>query len=107
MSGIKLASFNCRGIQDYKKRKDVFGYLRSQDFNIMLIQDVHCSRIGISYFRNCWGSDVLVAPFTNNARGVAILTKNIDISFSNTYLDDSGNMIVTKAKVNDTIDFSW
>ena len=75
MSEIKIASFNCRGIQDYKKRKDVFAYLRNQEFNIIMLQDVHCRKIGVQLLRNCWGSDILVAPFANNARGVAILTK--------------------------------
>ena len=102
MSEIKIASFNCRGIQDYEKRKDVFAYLRNQEFNIIMLQDVHCRKIGVQLLRNCWGSDILVAPFANNARGVAILTKNIDVRFSKTHLDESGNLIVTKAKVEDS-----
>ena len=83
----------------------MFGYLRNQDFNICLLQDVHCRNIGVPYFRNAWGTDVIVAPYTNNARGVAILTKNIDVSFSDTCIDDCGNFIITKARVHDTADF--
>ena len=104
MSGIKFASFNCRGIGDFKKRKDVLSYLRSKDFNICLLQDIHCRKIGVPYFRNAWGTDIVVAPYTNNARGVAILTKNIDVTFSETCIDDRGNFIITKARIRDTVD---
>ena len=105
MSGIKFASFNCRGIGDFKKRKDVFSYLRKKDFNICLLQDIHCRKIGVPYFRNAWGTDVVVAPYANNARGVAILTKNIDVTFSDTCIDEHGNFIITRARISDTVDF--
>ena len=105
MSDIKLISFNCRGLGDYKKRKDVFGYLRNLDFNICLLQDVHCRKIGVPYFRNAWGTDVLIAPYSNNARGVAILTKNIGVQFRSTAIDEGGNFIITKMRVNGTANF--
>ena len=105
MSEIKFASFNCRGLGDFRKRKDVFGYLRNQDFNICFLQDIHCRKICVPYFRNGWGTDVVVAPYKNNARGVAILTKNIDVSFSHTRTDEGGNFIITKAKVQGNSDF--
>ena len=105
ISELKFISFNCRGIGDFKKRKDVFGYLRNQDFNICFLQDIHCRKIGVPYFRNAWGTDVLVAPYTNNARGVAILTKNIDVSFQDTLVDPDGNYIITKAKVSGSAEF--
>ena len=102
MSKITFASFNCRGLGNFRKRKDVLAFLRSQDLNIILLQDIHCTKIGIPYFRNGWGSDIIVAPFTNNARGVAILTKNVDIVFERTHIDVNGNFIVTKMKVDKT-----
>ena len=70
-----MTSFHCGGIGDFKKRKDVFTYLRKQDFNIYFLHDVHCRKVRISYFRNAWGREVLIAPYTGNARGVAILSK--------------------------------
>ena len=105
MSEIKFASFNCRGLGDFRKRKDVFGYLRNQDFNICLLQDIHCKQMGVPFFRNYWGTEVLVAPYTNNARGVAILTKNVAVRFTETSIDENGNFIVTKAIIHDETEF--
>ena len=104
MSEINFASFNCRGLGDFKKRKDVFAYLRNKNVNIYFLQDIHCREVGIPYFRNAWGSNVLVAPYANNARGVAILTKNVHIAFSDTTIDENGNFIITKARVEDSKD---
>ena len=105
MSEIKFASFNCRGVGDFRKRKDVFAYLRNQDFNICFLQDIHCSKMGAPYFRNCWGKDGLISAFTNNARGVAILTKNLEARFSDTIIDDDGNFIITTFKTADETSF--
>ena len=69
-----------------------------------MLQDVHGRKIGVPYFRNAWGTDVLIAPYTNNARGVAILTKNIDVKFETTAIDEGGNFIVTRMRVQDMRD---
>ena len=74
MSYVNICSVNCRGIGEYRKRKDVFNYLRAMDYNIFFLQDVHCSKGKVNLFRNMWGSNVLIAPHTHNARGVTILT---------------------------------
>ena len=105
MSATKFTSFNCRGIGEFKKRKDVFAYLHKQDFNVCFLQDIHCKKVGVPYFRNTWGKDVLIAPYTGNARGVAILTKQTDIAFSKTLVDNNGNYIITKANLSDSQSF--
>ena len=91
---------NARGLGNWKKRKDVFEKLRSSDAHIFLLQDVHCAVGRETVFRNSWGTDVLLAPFTGNARGVAVLTNRLDIEFSNTVIDTGGNFIITQANIN-------
>ena len=100
MSNLNICSVNCRGIGEYRKRKDVFNYLRKLDCNIFLLQDVHCSLEKVNSFRNMWGNDIIVAPHTHNSRGVAILTKNVDVSFDSPLVDDSGNYLIVKAVIN-------
>lgn len=90
---------NTRGLGDWKKRKDVFERLRSSDAHIFLLQDIHCAAGREMIFRNSWGTDIIIAPFTGNARGVAILTKRTDIKFSETVIDKGGNFIITHATI--------
>ena len=104
MSDLKICSVNCRGIGEYRKRKDVFNYLRKLDYNIFLLQDVHCSQEKINSFRNTWGTDILVAPHTHNSRGVAILTKNVDVTFEAPLADENGNFLIVKASINKCFD---
>ena len=97
---LKVCSVNCRGLGEYRKRRDVFNYLKALDCNVFLLQDIHCAKGRENSFRNLWGSDILLAPYRNNARGVGILTKNIDIRFVGSRIDDNGNYIIVKAIIN-------
>ena len=97
---MRVCSVNCRGLGDYKKRRDVFNFLKGVDCNLFLLQDIHCAKGKENSFRNLWGTDILIAPYKNNARGVGILTKNIDIQFADKNVDDNGNFLIVKAKIN-------
>ena len=104
MEEIRIGSFNCRGLGNFQKRRDVLNYLKGSGLHILFLQDIHCEANKENRFRNIWGRDILIAGFSNNARGVAILTNSIDISFSETKLDNCVNFIITKAKVNNEMD---
>ena len=102
MSDIKICSYNCRGLGQFQKRRDVLNYLRRTNFQIFLLQDIHCHPSNTNRFRNLWGTDVLIAGYSNIARGVAILTKSIDIAFSDCHFDQGGNYIIVKATINNS-----
>ena len=72
MDELNICSLNCRGLGDYKKRRDAF--------HIYMLQDIHCSKGKENMFRNAWGTDILIAPFKSNARGVAILSKGVKVT---------------------------
>ena len=94
---IKLCSMNCRGLAEFRKRRDVLHFLRGTNFNIILLQDIHCKIGRENMFRNSWGKDILIAPFSENARGVAILTNKVQVDFSDTIIDEeNGRYIITK-----------
>ena len=104
MGDIKICSLNCRGLGEFRKRRDVLNYLRQSDFNIFLLQDIHCSPRKENAFRNTWGSEIKVASFSHNARGVAILSKSVDLKYQRTQKDIAGNYIIARVRINDTID---
>ena len=101
MTELKICSFNCRGLGNYRKRRDVFDYLRRSEFNIYMLQDIHCEKSKCNVFRNAWGSDIYIAPYKNNARGVAILTRKIKLSICELRIDEGGNYIIVRAILND------
>ena len=103
MTEVNICSLNCRGLGDYRKRRDVFHYLRRGDFHIYLLQDIHCGLGRENTFRNAWGTDILISPYRNNARGVAILTKGVKINVGESKIDECGNYIIAKVVINDTL----
>ena len=60
MTRFKITSANCRGLQDSKKRKDVFNYLREFTSSIFCLQDTHCTDSDEkSVYAQC-GHDILM-----------------------------------------------
>ena len=103
MTELNICTLNCRGLGSYSKRRDVFDYLIKSDFHIYMLQDVHCDRLKRNVFRNAWGTDILIAPYSNNARGVAILTKKVNMKVCELKLDENGNYIIARVIINDTL----
>ena len=41
---LKLSTFNCRGLQDYVKRRKIFHYLRNTESDIIFLQETHSDK---------------------------------------------------------------
>ena len=75
---LKLCSFNCRGLQDHIKRRNVVHYMRSidSDIKIFFLQETHSDRNDENFWKSIWGESAWFSSFTSNSRGVAILIRN-------------------------------
>ena len=76
MSSLKIISFNANGLGSHEKRKDVFDYLRSGNYDILMLQETHFKSISENFIRSCWGFNCYVSGETTNKGGVAILFNN-------------------------------
>ena len=52
---VRLATFNCRGIQDHVKRRKIFHYLRSINSDIIFLQETHSSKSDEQFWKQQWG----------------------------------------------------
>ena len=52
---ITLSTFNCRGIQDFVKRRKVFHHLRSITNDIIFLQETHSSVNNEKFWKQQWG----------------------------------------------------
>ena len=99
---LKLSIFNCRGIQDFVKRRKVFHYLRSIDSDIIFLQEVHSSVTDESIWKQQWGENAWFSNHTSNSRGVAIsIRKHILVVFNSLFSDPNGRYLIISAKIND------
>ena len=95
MDKITIASLNCRGLGDFKKRRDVFKYLREKNYSIIFLQDTHFSKQMENIVSSEWGYKIIFSSFKTNSRGVAVLFRNnFEFTLHNHCHDQNGNFIV-------------
>jgi exonuclease III len=73
---FKISTFNCNGLGNPKKRKDVFDFIRKKDWNIIFLQESHLLSSDEKFIRSCWGYEVIVCGNEHNKNGVTILFNN-------------------------------
>ena len=102
MAKLDVSSLNCQGLGNYKKRRDVFQYLRQKKFDIYFLQDTHFEPRMEKQIRAEWGYECYFSSFNSQSRGVAILINNtFDFKVTSTYHDQMGNLLIVCIKTND------
>ncbi len=103
---IKIVSANCQGLNDVRKRNDVFQYLKNKRGNIYCLQDTHFTEKLENKIKQEWGSStVIFSSYTSNSRGVAILfLDNFEFQVLKKIHDpEKGNYITLKIKIQDEL----
>ena len=70
-------TFNCNGINNHRKLKDVFYYLRQQKADIIFSQEAHSKFEAERFIRPGGAFDCFPSGVETNKNGVAILFNNI------------------------------
>ena len=100
MSDIVIASMNCRGLSDLKKRRDVMHYLRKKDYDILFLQDTHLTQNSFQYFNCLWRGKSVHSFYTNRSRGVSIMFKHtLKYEIIQTEHADCGNFLIIVCKI--------
>ena len=97
---LKLMTFNCRGLQDYVKRRKVFHYMRDCNCDIVMLQETHSSVNDDTFWKSQWGEHAWFASYASNSRGVAILVRNsVSIKVNSCFKDPNGRFLILQAVV--------
>ena len=98
---VKLHSFNCRGLQDYVKRRKIFHYMRSLHSDVLFLQETHSDINDEILWKSQWGEFAFFASFTSNSRGVAILIRNsVTLKVNSIFKDPNGRFLVLDVLLN-------
>ena len=93
---VKLLSVNVRGLSNFKKRRAIFTWCRKQNADFIFLQETHLT---IEHEMS-WGAEIISAPGTSDARGVAVLFKRgVDCKIHSKLLDPEGRYIILKAEI--------
>ena len=95
MTDIKILSYNCRGLNDCKKRNDVFNFLKTKfKAHIYCLQDCHFTPSLEKQIYSQWDGECYFSHGNSNSRGVCILfQKNIPVTIHAIKKDQSGNLL--------------
>lgn len=97
---VSFASMNVQGLGDFKKRKDVFIFLREKKYNVYFIQDTHFTDKDAKLIRSQWGYECYFSNFNSQSRGVAILiNNNFDYKFISKENDGNGNLLIVNCEI--------
>ena len=73
---LTIFSQNCRGgLSVASKRRDLFQYVRSKQYNIICLQDTHVNKNLESFIKAEWGYEAYFSSYTTNSRGVMTLIR--------------------------------
>ena len=98
--GLNICSFNARGLGNFRKRRDVFHYLRNKKYSIICLQDTHFTEEQEQRIEIEWGYKCFFSSFTSNSRGVAILFNNtFQYKHHGTIRDVNGNLLIIDVTV--------
>ena len=94
---LNILTANVRGLQDKKKRREFFYYVRKMKFDIVCLQETHSTHRQQSWWRSMWGSKILFSHGTSNSTGVAILfARHLKVDILQVQRDLAGRTIIAQ-----------
>ena len=97
---VKLLSVNVRGLSNFKKRRAIFTWCRKRNADFIFLQETHLTIGHEMSWKHELGAEIISAPETSDARGVAVLFKRgVDYKIHSKLLDPEGRYIILKAEI--------
>ena len=86
------------------KRRKIFNFLHDKDFDIILLQETHSTKMSEHQWKSEWGNQIVYSHGEKNARGVAIMfNKKLDYKLINTNRDHLVRIVKVRIKVDKNI----
>ena len=78
---IKVCTFNVNGLGEYRKRRQVFEFLKHNKYGICFLQELHCKNNTTDTWEREWGGKAFFSGNSSNSTGIGILF-NSDVTFT-------------------------
>lgn len=75
MTDLQFLTWNIHGLNNFKKSRLIHSYLRRRKVDICFLQETHLQHSADARLRSSYWGETHTAPYSNYARGVAILIK--------------------------------
>ena len=102
MNGLKLCSYNVRGLRDTTKRTSIFQFLKNGNNHITYLQETHSTIECVRKWKGQWGGQLYFAHGTSGSRGVAILiNRKVNHTIDEEIIDPNGRYLILNVTIND------
>ena len=99
---LSCVTLNVRGLNDERKRRQVFRWLRGRKFQIIFLQEVYSSRDTEKIWSAEWGGKIVFCHGTKHSCGTPVLFHpSIDVDVEHVEIGERGREIVLCAKIDD------
>ena len=99
---IKIVSLNVCGLQNDKKRRNVFAYLKLMSADIYMLQETHCTPEVARCWQTEWGSTILNAYGTSSSCGCSIMfNRQRKVQVYSVIEDENGQFVMADVSIND------
>lgn len=71
----KICTFNVKGLGERKKRNHIFNWLKENEYDICLLQEIHCKIEELSQWEKEWGAKCFLSGNSTNSKGIGIFLK--------------------------------
>lgn len=100
-STLKLNSLNVRGLNNEKKRKVLFQWLKQNFQGIVLLQETHSTEVDEKLWSSEWNNRIIFSHGTNKQCGVAILLDSqYEYNINEIQKDDEGRFLLLDVEIN-------
>ena len=99
---LKVMSINIGGLNDRKKRRGVFRWIKQENIDICFIQESYGTQDWERIWKSEWDGNLFFANDGNHARSVlALIQPGLDIKIVNTFTDGLGRVLLLDALMQD------
>ena len=100
---FNILSMNARGLNDRKKRRNLFRWVKKNKFDICFVQETYSTREVENIWRNEWGGEILFSHGSCHARRVMVLIKpGFDAKVTDSHSDNIGRLLMADMVIQDT-----
>ena len=105
MINLNVITYNCRGLNNHSKRRNLFFWLKKQKFDIILLQETYCTAKLEPFFKSDW-SGIAVNAISNSShsRGVSVLLgQGFQGKVLESFSDNEGRTLVVNIQLCDEV----
>lgn len=100
---LSCTTLNVKGLNNARKRRQVFRWLHERRFQVIFLQEV-CSSRNLERVRSAeWGGKVVYSHGTKHSSGTLVLfNPSLDVEVENHETDQNGRLIILRAKIDES-----